>query len=497
MKTIIKNSLISVATCAVLMSLQGCGKDRAGISSDDPRALGGLSTTGERSGNCGPGTADEDCDWIPDALEGAAPYANAQPNNNDTDNDGLADGCEYGVAEAINDVPSCAPFATNPTNPNNPDSDGDTISDPDEAVNGYTVPTIGTVKTNPNLKDTDGDGIDDNVEKNSYPVTGIGQRYSNPTLKDTDGDLLSDGIEKDNALTDPRNVDTDGDYVNDGIEVCGTTTFATTRDNGEIKKVNSGDVTSQSNGFYDDTLTGSVVNYDNLRNCGTPAKTNNITDALTPSNDSDGDERPNDKEHTDQTDPLHAGHEPGATPTEATADIADKYYSGWITQKEPGKTLIANGFVYVPKDANNPGYWMAKYEAVRTGNNPNATTVVFDLAASNTINKVANADKGTAEQLISNTSPISGKAIALPTSNQYVQLKNVNDGFDQADSCLKLKNNNSDTEVSSSYTDKVCELQLNDEYVNAVNTVHDENTLGKTDKIKGNQGVAFRAAASK
>ena len=495
MKSIIKGSLISVATCAVLLSLQGCGKDRAGISSNDPRVVGNSSVSGPRN----PVPGDDDHDWIPDDQEGPGKrYPLAVPGERDSDHDGLADGCELGYSDAVRDVPACAPFVNNPTNPQDPDSDHDGISDPDEAVDGYIIPTIGKVTSNPNKKDTDDDGIQDNIEKDGYTVGTFGKKYTNPNEKDTDGDLLSDGFEKDKSIN-PRSIDSDGDFVNDGIEVCGTGAFATTRDNGEIKKVNSGDVTTQSANFYDDKLTGSIVNYNNLRGCGSPATTNNKVDALNPSNDSDGDERPNNKEYkVDNTDPLHAGHEPGATAAEAADDIVAKYYSGWITQKEPGRTLISKGFVYIPKDnQGNPGYWMAKYEAVRTGNNQNATTVVFNLAASNTINKVANADMGAAEQLIASTSPVANKQIALPTSNQYKQLKNVNDGFDNADNCLKLKNRHSDPEVSISYTDKVCELGLNDEYVNNLTTVHDENTLGKTDKIKGQQGVAFRASASK
>jgi len=48
-------------------------------------------------------------------------------------------------------------------------------------------------------------------------VDGITQ--TNPTVADTDGDGLSDGQEANSHLTDPTSVDTDGDGINDGLEV--------------------------------------------------------------------------------------------------------------------------------------------------------------------------------------------------------------------------------------------------------------------------------------
>ncbi len=64
------------------------------------------------------------------------------------------------------------------TNPNNADTDGDGLSDGDE-VNRY--------HTNPLRADTDGDGLTDGAEVNTY--------HTNPLNRDTDGDGLSDGQE--------------------------------------------------------------------------------------------------------------------------------------------------------------------------------------------------------------------------------------------------------------------------------------------------------------
>jgi len=99
MKNILKTSIISVATCAVLLSLQGCGKDRAGMSVSEAKSKGyispsNISSTG-RNLNCGTGTNDEDCDYLPDDEEGPGKrYPNAKRGVADQDGDHLVDGCE-------------------------------------------------------------------------------------------------------------------------------------------------------------------------------------------------------------------------------------------------------------------------------------------------------------------------------------------------------------------------------------------------------------------
>jgi serine/threonine protein kinase len=80
---------------------------------------------------------DNDNDGISNIQENSL---GTDPNNPDTDNDGLIDGLEinqYG------------------TNPKNQDTDGDTLSDGMEAND---------LKTSPTNKDTDGDGLNDNVD---------------------------------------------------------------------------------------------------------------------------------------------------------------------------------------------------------------------------------------------------------------------------------------------------------------------------------------------
>jgi Bacterial TSP3 repeat len=126
-----------------------------------------------------------------------------------------------------------------PTDPNNPDTDGDGISDFDELsaaqfaalarfnnffpgyhVDGSTSKQYGT---DPTRVDTDGDGLSDYFELfvGWTVVRGDGsvqQVFSDPTKADTDGDGLADNEELAHR-TDPRNADTDGDGRLDGLEV--------------------------------------------------------------------------------------------------------------------------------------------------------------------------------------------------------------------------------------------------------------------------------------
>ena len=94
-----------------------------------------------------PSQADSDGDGLSDEQESS--YYGTNPNNPDTDSDGILDGAE------VNN-------GTNPLDPNSPgtqpvDSDGDGLTDAQELQIG----------TNPNSPDTDGDGISDLVEVNN------------------------------------------------------------------------------------------------------------------------------------------------------------------------------------------------------------------------------------------------------------------------------------------------------------------------------------------
>jgi outer membrane protein OmpA-like peptidoglycan-associated protein len=90
------------------------------------------------------------------------------------------------------------------TDPNNPDTDGDGLTDGEEVMK---------YKTDPLKADTDGDGLGDGEEVMNYKT--------NPLKADTDGDGLTDGDEVLKYKTDPLKADTDGDGLTDSEEVNG------------------------------------------------------------------------------------------------------------------------------------------------------------------------------------------------------------------------------------------------------------------------------------
>ena len=156
-------------------------------------------------------------------INGVTSTVTSNPNDPDSDDDGLPDLMEqlYGL------------------NPNLIDSDGDDIDDIDEldvdndrgffpagidnefaqrcteAVNcNYAAPGQVT-ETDPRKSDTDNDGIDDKTElEASWTVAVTGQGaytvMSSPFTADADGDNLNDAQERTAGL-DPNNQDTDGD----------------------------------------------------------------------------------------------------------------------------------------------------------------------------------------------------------------------------------------------------------------------------------------------
>ena len=140
----------------------------------------GLTFTSE---NC---KSDKDNDGLGICLE---KQIGTDPNNPDTDGDGLTDGEEY---------------LTYKTDPLNPDTDGDGLTDGDEVMK---------YKTDPLKADTDGDGLNDGDEVMKYKT--------DPLKADTDGDGLNDGDEVLKYKTNPLKADTDGDGLTDGKEVNG------------------------------------------------------------------------------------------------------------------------------------------------------------------------------------------------------------------------------------------------------------------------------------
>ena len=156
-----------------------------GSSDDDDDDNDGLTNAEERRYGTDPENPDTDGDGLSDGEEVKRYHTN--PLKVDTDGDGLTDGDEV------------FKYHTDPTKF---DTDGDGLSDGDEVLKYHTDP----------LKiDTDGDGLTDGEEVLTY--------HTNPLKVDSDGDGLSDWDEVKTYHTDPNNPDTDGDGLTDGDEV--------------------------------------------------------------------------------------------------------------------------------------------------------------------------------------------------------------------------------------------------------------------------------------
>nr|WP_236673441.1 Ig-like domain-containing protein [Comamonas sp. JC664] len=208
----------------------------------------------------------------------------------DSDGDGLTDAEEIALG----------------TDPNNPDTDGDGLPD------GIEVLVAGT---DPLDDDTDDDGIlDGNEDANHNGIVDEGE--TDPKLWDTDGDFLSDGLEigltapqgtgtdmtrfvadaDPTTTTDPLNRDTDNGSVWDGIEDANRNGRV---DPGETDPLNpADDVDSDGDGIDDATelLYGLDPNDADTDDDGIPDGLDGLTDtdgdglidALDPDSDNDG-----------------------------------------------------------------------------------------------------------------------------------------------------------------------------------------------------------------
>lgn len=134
-----------------------------------------------------PCVADTDADGCDDFLETRVGGMGTNPNDTDTDDDGVQDCTERTIG----------------SDPTDTDTDNDGLTDGEE---------VNDLGTDPTKKDTDGDGCQDQIEVNTYNTDPL----SDP---DTDDDGLTDCEEKGTYNTDPNKKDTDGGGINDGQEV--------------------------------------------------------------------------------------------------------------------------------------------------------------------------------------------------------------------------------------------------------------------------------------
>lgn len=195
----------------------------------------GLNNRDEFLAGSDPNNWDTDGDALPDGWEVDNDLDPSDPSDAALDNDYFggeewADGRmvpvpytnhdEYYRAYGIDENTGEELYA--PTDPNNPDTDGDGVLDPDDSWpwdydpndpnSGSGNPTPPAPNPGPPVpppEDTDGDGLADEYEMS------IGTDYMNP---DTDGDGLLDPMEL-TLGTDPNDWDTDNDLLIDGVEM--------------------------------------------------------------------------------------------------------------------------------------------------------------------------------------------------------------------------------------------------------------------------------------
>lgn len=200
-----------------------------------------------------PNDADTDDDGLKDSTEdanhdGAMTGSETDPTLIDTDMDDVQDGTELGLAAAQTPDTDASKFVADAdpsttTDPLERDSDGGTAADGTEDLNhdgkidslecdpndgtddqdcsdddhdGLSAAEEAGYGTDPLNPDSDGDGIEDGIEVFTS---------TDPAKADTDGDGLADGAEDANRSgevdageTDPRTADTDGGGVPDGVE---------------------------------------------------------------------------------------------------------------------------------------------------------------------------------------------------------------------------------------------------------------------------------------
>lgn len=219
------------------------GTDPDDPDTDDDAANDGPEVNGNPPSNpfdaCDPNPNAATCDRDGDGLDNTEESVNqTDPDDPDTDDDGINDGMEVNGQPPSDPLDACDPNAAatacdsdgdglnngeeddNNTDPDNPDTDNDGIDDGDEIDDGDDPtdpcsPNPNATSCDPEAPDTDDDNIPDDTDQN--PVDPCNPN-PNAASCDADGDGLDNG-EEDEIGTDPDDPDTDDDGVNDGDEI--------------------------------------------------------------------------------------------------------------------------------------------------------------------------------------------------------------------------------------------------------------------------------------
>lgn len=155
---------------------------------------------------CTPGPDDTDGDCEPNDKE---LLIGTDPNNPDSDGDGISDGCED---RDHNGVVGQFPPELDPTKA---DTDGDGLPDGVEDANHNGVYDASAGETNGTNADTDADGIRDGDEDRNH------DGLWNCSIKNSDGSFTV--IPGDPCEMNPRLLDTDGDGLPDNVELRSST----------------------------------------------------------------------------------------------------------------------------------------------------------------------------------------------------------------------------------------------------------------------------------
>ena len=149
---------------------------------------------------------DDDGDGLTNDEEAAL---GTDPNNPDSDGDGIDDGQEVNT-DGTDPLDDCNSVGGTPLGTSDCDNDG--LTNDEEAI----------VGSDPNNPDTDGDGIDDGQEVNVDGTNPLDDCNSVGGTPLGTSDCDNDGLTNDEEValgTDPLNPDSDGDGIDDGQEV--------------------------------------------------------------------------------------------------------------------------------------------------------------------------------------------------------------------------------------------------------------------------------------
>lgn len=166
---------------------------------------------------------DSDHDGLKDGVETSGwrtqdgAFFRTDPLQADTDGDGLSDGDEAGPTVGGDSADHTFAGVSDPTKA---DSDSDGLDDKTE-VRGWRTQTGQVFRTQVMNRDSDSDGLFDGDEAGAFITSGASvgtyNNTSDPFMVDSDGDSLRDADEADLGL-DALDADTDDDGAEDGTE---------------------------------------------------------------------------------------------------------------------------------------------------------------------------------------------------------------------------------------------------------------------------------------